>query len=147
MKIVELLGISLFTQYSRRHKNSVAQCPTRFPAFDIFQVNDSFTTVYSGGRDRHVWATDLRNPEIRTLVCIEQAPITKASVLKIFCNLLLFFLNQFNFAMFICKHLMVICCFNQSVQNELFASFNGTGVIVRGAWLVALRRLRYIVIG
>ena len=49
--------------------------------YDIFlKVNESFTTVYSGGRDRRVWATDLRNPESRVLICEEQAPI-----LKVFC--------------------------------------------------------------
>lgn len=41
------------------------------------QANDSFTTVYSGGRDKRVWATDLRNPDHRTLICEEKAPILK----------------------------------------------------------------------
>ena len=28
------------------------------------QTNEAFTTVYTAGRDRHIWATDLRsNPE------------------------------------------------------------------------------------
>lgn len=43
------------------------------------QVNESFTTVYSGGRDRRVWATDLRNPDSRILICEEQAPVLKVS--------------------------------------------------------------------
>lgn len=34
------------------------------------QANDSFTTVYSGGRDKRVWATDLRNPDRSVILCI-----------------------------------------------------------------------------
>jgi hypothetical protein len=30
--------------------------------------------VYSAGRDRRVWATDIRNPDYRTLICEEKAP-------------------------------------------------------------------------
>ena len=44
------------------------------------QTNEAFTTVYTGGRDRHIWATDLRsNPESRnqTLVAVESAPVLK----------------------------------------------------------------------
>lgn len=47
------------------------------------QANDTFTTVYSGGRDKRVWATDLRNPEHRTLVCEEKAPILKVRAKKV----------------------------------------------------------------
>ena len=43
----------------------------------FFQVNDTFTTVYSGGRDQCVWATDIRNHENRFLVCQEKAPVLK----------------------------------------------------------------------
>ena len=44
------------------------------------QTNEAFTTVYTAGRDRHIWATDLKsNPESRaqTLVAVESAPILK----------------------------------------------------------------------
>ena len=42
-----------------------------------FQANENFTTVYSAGRDQRVWATDIRNPDIRTLICEEKAPVLK----------------------------------------------------------------------
>ena len=42
-----------------------------------FQVNEAFTVVYSGGRDKQVWATDIRNPESRNLICEEAAPILR----------------------------------------------------------------------
>ncbi|TSK16080.1 WD repeat-containing protein 48 [Bagarius yarrelli] len=41
------------------------------------QVNEAFTHVYSGGRDRKVYCTDLRNPDIRVLICEEKAPVLK----------------------------------------------------------------------
>lgn len=41
------------------------------------QVNDAFTHVYSGGRDRKIYCTDLRNPDIRVLICEEKAPVLK----------------------------------------------------------------------
>lgn len=41
------------------------------------QVNDAFTHVYSGGRDRKIYCTDLRNPDIRLLICEEKAPVLK----------------------------------------------------------------------
>ncbi|KAB0390541.1 hypothetical protein E2I00_017560 [Balaenoptera physalus] len=41
------------------------------------QVNDTFTHVYSGGRDRKIYCTDLRNPDIRVLICEEKAPVLK----------------------------------------------------------------------
>ncbi|CAG2116054.1 unnamed protein product, partial [Medioppia subpectinata] len=41
------------------------------------QTNDAFTTVYSGGRDRRVLMTDLRNPDNRAVICVESAPILK----------------------------------------------------------------------
>ncbi|CAH1799827.1 unnamed protein product [Owenia fusiformis] len=40
-------------------------------------ANETFTTLYSGGRDHRVWAIDIRNPENRTLICEEKAPILK----------------------------------------------------------------------
>ena len=43
----------------------------------LLQANDNFTTVFSGGRDRKVWATDIRNPDCRTLICEEKAPVLK----------------------------------------------------------------------
>ncbi|XP_052718579.1 WD repeat-containing protein 48-like [Crassostrea angulata] len=46
------------------------------------QANESFTTVYSGGRDRRVWATDLLNPDYRTLICEEKSPILKLELVK-----------------------------------------------------------------
>lgn len=44
---------------------------------DKCQVNDAFTVVYSGGRDRRVWATDLRNSNNHMLLCEERAPVLK----------------------------------------------------------------------
>ncbi|KAK3546206.1 hypothetical protein QTP70_025218, partial [Hemibagrus guttatus] len=41
------------------------------------QANEAFTHVYSGGRDRKVYCTDLRNPDIRVLICEEKAPVLK----------------------------------------------------------------------
>lgn len=43
------------------------------------QVNDAFTHVYSGGRDRKIYCTDLRSPDIRVLICEEKAPVLKVS--------------------------------------------------------------------
>ncbi|KAF6021880.1 WDR48 [Bugula neritina] len=40
-------------------------------------VNESFSTVYSAGRDKNVWATDLSNTGYSALVCQEVAPILK----------------------------------------------------------------------
>lgn len=48
------------------------------------QVNDAFTHVYSGGRDRKIYCTDLRNPDIRVFICEEKAPVLK--VCEIVCN-------------------------------------------------------------
>ncbi|KAL7976462.1 hypothetical protein Chor_008411 [Crotalus horridus] len=41
------------------------------------QINEAFTHVYSGGRDRKIYCTDLRNPDIRVLICEEKAPVLK----------------------------------------------------------------------
>ncbi|CAB1349755.1 unnamed protein product [Coregonus sp. 'balchen'] len=41
------------------------------------QVNEAFTHVYSGGRDRKIYCTDLRNPDLRVLICEEKAPVLK----------------------------------------------------------------------
>ncbi|KTF79698.1 hypothetical protein cypCar_00041993 [Cyprinus carpio] len=41
------------------------------------QVNEAFTHVYSGGRDRKIYCTDLRSPDIRVLICEEKAPVLK----------------------------------------------------------------------
>ncbi|KAJ3594759.1 hypothetical protein NHX12_004066 [Muraenolepis orangiensis] len=41
------------------------------------QVNDAFTHIYSGGRDKKIYCTDLRNPDIRVLICEEKAPVLK----------------------------------------------------------------------
>lgn len=47
------------------------------------QVNEAFTHVYSGGRDKKIYCTDLRNPDIRVLICEEKAPVLKVrTVLK-----------------------------------------------------------------
>ena len=40
-------------------------------------VNDSFSTLYSAGRDKFVWATDLSNTDYSAIVCQETAPILK----------------------------------------------------------------------
>ncbi|KAL1775327.1 WD repeat-containing protein 48 isoform X2 [Sigmodon hispidus] len=44
------------------------------------QVNDAFTHVYSGGRDRKIYCTDLRNPDIRVLICEEKSPVLKVEL-------------------------------------------------------------------
>jgi len=49
-------------------------------SMDKHQVNDAFTVVYSGGRDRRVWATDLRNSSNHMLLCEERAPVLKVSL-------------------------------------------------------------------
>lgn len=41
------------------------------------QVNDGFTHVLSGGRDRKIFMTDFRYPDRRVLVCEETEPILK----------------------------------------------------------------------
>uniref|UniRef100_A0A673KYW3 WD repeat-containing protein 48 n=1 Tax=Sinocyclocheilus rhinocerous TaxID=307959 RepID=A0A673KYW3_9TELE len=46
------------------------------------QVNEAFTHIYSGGRDRKIYCTDLRNPDLRVLVCEEKAPILKMELDK-----------------------------------------------------------------
>ncbi|TRY81655.1 hypothetical protein DNTS_025980, partial [Danionella cerebrum] len=42
------------------------------------QVNEAFTHIYSGGRDRKIYCTDLRNPDIRVLICEEKAPVLRS---------------------------------------------------------------------
>lgn len=51
------------------------------------QANEAFTHVYSGGRDRKVYCTDLRNPDIRVLICEEKAPVLRVSFSLIWLNL------------------------------------------------------------
>uniref|UniRef100_A0A8B9JF77 WD repeat-containing protein 48 n=1 Tax=Astyanax mexicanus TaxID=7994 RepID=A0A8B9JF77_ASTMX len=41
------------------------------------QANEAFTHIYSGGRDRKIYCTDLRNPDIRVLICEEKAPVLR----------------------------------------------------------------------
>jgi WD repeat-containing protein 48 len=41
------------------------------------QTDDAFTHVFSSGRDRNVWATDLRQVDRRALVCRESAPVLR----------------------------------------------------------------------
>ncbi|KAI4809028.1 hypothetical protein KUCAC02_017944 [Chaenocephalus aceratus] len=41
------------------------------------QVNEAFTHVYSGGRDKKIYCTDLRNPTSGVLICEEKAPVLK----------------------------------------------------------------------
>lgn len=41
------------------------------------QANESFNTVYSGGKDRRVMMTDIRQPQNRTVICEENASILK----------------------------------------------------------------------
>lgn len=50
------------------------------------QANEAFTHVYSGGRDRKVYCTDLRNPDIRVLICEEKAPVLRVSVVLSFIH-------------------------------------------------------------
>ena len=42
-------------------------------------VNESFSKVYSGGKDCKIYATDLTNPEESILVCEETAPVLSVS--------------------------------------------------------------------
>ena len=44
------------------------------------QTDDAFSKVYSSGRDRNVWVTDLRQVERRALVCRETAPVLRMIV-------------------------------------------------------------------
>ncbi|KAL8578817.1 WD repeat-containing protein 48 [Nucella lapillus] len=57
------------------------RCVATFRVHDegvwALQANDSFSTLYSGGRDHQVWATDIRNPDNRELICEEKAPVLK----------------------------------------------------------------------
>ncbi|CAG2165787.1 unnamed protein product, partial [Oppiella nova] len=57
------------------------RCVATFRVHDegvwALQTNDAFTTVYSGGRDKRVLMTDLRNPDNRAVICVESAPILK----------------------------------------------------------------------
>uniref|UniRef100_A0AAY4AMB0 WD repeat-containing protein 48 n=1 Tax=Denticeps clupeoides TaxID=299321 RepID=A0AAY4AMB0_9TELE len=46
------------------------------------QVDDAFTHIYSGGRDRKIYCTDLRNPDIRVLICEEKAPVLRMELDK-----------------------------------------------------------------
>ena len=41
------------------------------------QADEAFRTVFSAGRDRHVWMTNLQDPEDRTLLFTEKAPILR----------------------------------------------------------------------
>jgi len=41
------------------------------------QTDEAFSRVYSSGRDRNVWATDLRQVERRALVCRETSPVLR----------------------------------------------------------------------
>ncbi len=41
------------------------------------QTNEAFTHLFSAGRDKNIWYTDLRVPESRALVCTESAPVLK----------------------------------------------------------------------
>lgn len=43
-------------------------------------ANDSFTTMYSAGRDKTVWATDLSNVEYSAMVCQESSSVLKVSL-------------------------------------------------------------------
>ncbi len=57
------------------------RCITTFYHHDegvwALQTNDAFTHLFSAGRDKNVWYTDLRNPDNRSLVCTESAPVLK----------------------------------------------------------------------
>ncbi|RWS28076.1 WD repeat-containing protein 48-like protein [Leptotrombidium deliense] len=57
------------------------RCVTTFRVHDegvwALQTNESFSVVYSGGRDKKLLMTDLRNPDNRAVICEETAPILK----------------------------------------------------------------------
>ena len=46
------------------------------------QVDEAFTTVFSGGRDRRVWATDLRSQDNSELICQEKNPVLKLELVE-----------------------------------------------------------------
>jgi len=46
------------------------------------QADENFNIVYSGGRDRRIWATDLRNLEQSVLLFEEQAPVLRLQLLE-----------------------------------------------------------------
>lgn len=60
------------------------RCITTIRAHDegvwCLQANDSFSVVYSGGRDKKVIMTDLRNPDNRAVICEESAPVLKMAL-------------------------------------------------------------------
>ncbi|KAM6953450.1 WD repeat-containing protein 48-like [Aplochiton taeniatus] len=41
------------------------------------QANEVFSHAYSAGRDRKIYCTDLRNPDLRLLICEESAPVLR----------------------------------------------------------------------
>lgn len=43
----------------------------------MFQATENFSHVISGGRDKRVIMTELRNPDKFTVICEEKAPILK----------------------------------------------------------------------
>ncbi|VDP58172.1 unnamed protein product [Schistosoma margrebowiei] len=65
------------------------------------QVNNNWSTVYSAGKDRKIWATDLHNPGNSTLIGEETDPVLKVFVLNIeiffVCKISIFPLDSFMF--------------------------------------------------
>ncbi|CAL1530062.1 unnamed protein product [Lymnaea stagnalis] len=62
------------------------RCVATFRVHDegvwTLQSNDSFSVLFFGGRDRRVWATDIRLPENRELICEEKYPVLKLELVE-----------------------------------------------------------------
>jgi len=56
-------------------------------------ANESFSKVYSGGKDCKVYATDFTNIEESLLICEETAPVLSVSLIFVKRNLI-FFINS-----------------------------------------------------
>ncbi|XP_012943026.1 WD repeat-containing protein 48 [Aplysia californica] len=62
------------------------RCVATFRVHDegvwALQANEAFSVVFSGGRDRRVWATDIRVPDSSELICEEKNPILKLELVE-----------------------------------------------------------------
>lgn len=68
--------ITLFTG----HQRCIATIRAHDEGVWALAANDTFTTIYSGGRDRKLYMIDVRNPDNRQLICEESAPILKLTL-------------------------------------------------------------------
>ncbi len=82
MELAHLMGAPLFNTNGWAQSSPYPVSPSpidvlHFSESLILQANESFSTAYSGGRDRKVWSFDLRNTDSRALICEEKAPVLK----------------------------------------------------------------------